>query len=95
FRNFVKDISLLMLPLTDLLRNCKREIKWTEKYELVRQKIFDGIQDNILLHHPDYSKPFELHTDASERGIGAVLLQDGKIIGIFSKKLNDTEQITQ
>ncbi|KRH91930.1 hypothetical protein M153_17837000515, partial [Pseudoloma neurophilia] len=37
FRNFVKDISLLMLPLTDLLRNCKRKIKWTEKYELVRQ----------------------------------------------------------
>jgi len=29
--------------------------------------------------------------DASDIGIGGVLLQNGKIVGLYSKKLNDTE----
>jgi hypothetical protein len=39
-----------------------------------------------LLQLPDFGKTFELECDAS--GIGGVLLQEGKPIAYFSKKLS-------
>lgn len=44
-----------------------------------------------MLSHPDYTQEFNLHTDASDTGISGVLKQRNKIIGIYSKKLNEIE----
>ncbi|XP_052625755.1 uncharacterized protein LOC128132814 [Lactuca sativa] len=40
-----------------------------------------------LLVLPDFSQVFELHTDASKVGIGAILSQGGRTIAYFSEKL--------
>lgn len=37
-----------------------------------------ALSDSPVLHCPDFNKPFTLQTDASERGLGAVLLQGSK-----------------
>ncbi|KAG0434667.1 Retrovirus-related Pol polyprotein from transposon 17.6 [Dictyocoela muelleri] len=58
------------------------------------EKIFKEIKDQRTLHYPDLNKNFELRCDASDIGIGAILLQEGKLIGVFSKKLKGSEKKT-
>jgi putative transposase len=51
----------------------------------------DQIGERTLLHYPDLNKQFLLETDAIANAMGAVLKQDDKIIGFYSKKFNETE----
>lgn len=50
------------------------------------------LQEQIELYQPDYSKPFELTTDASNFALGAVLSQNRHPITFISRTLNKTEQ---
>ena len=45
----------------------------------------------ILLRYPNFSKEFEIHTDASKAQLGAVIAQDGKPIAFYSRRLTDTQ----
>ncbi|CAL2255823.1 unnamed protein product [Prunus armeniaca] len=49
--------------------------------------------EELVLRLPNLSKPFEVHTDASDFAIGGVLMQDGHPLAFESRKLNDTEQM--
>jgi hypothetical protein len=42
---------------------------------------------DTLLAYPDFSKEFEIHTDASDYQLGATICQNGKPIAFFSRKL--------
>ncbi|KAL0462689.1 UNVERIFIED_CONTAM: Retrovirus-related Pol polyprotein from transposon.6 [Sesamum latifolium] len=44
-----------------------------------------------ILILPDFSKEFTVETDASDSGIGAVLLQQGRPIAYMSKALSDKQ----
>ena len=41
----------------------------------------------LVLALPDFSKPFQIQTDASDLGVGTVLLQDGHPLAFVSKAL--------
>jgi len=43
------------------------------------------------LAHPDFNKPFQIHTDASHYQLGVVVSQDGKPIAFHSRKLNPAQ----
>ena len=45
-----------------------------------------------LLAYPDFSKKFEIHTDASDYQLGAVISQEGKPIAFFSRKLTQAQR---
>ena len=47
---------------------------------------------HAMLAYPDSTKPFELYTDASNLQLGATLVQDGKPIGFYTRKLNSAQQ---
>ena len=45
-----------------------------------------------MLTYPDWSKPFDIHTKASDFHLGAVISQEGKPIAFFSRKLNSAQK---
>ena len=49
------------------------------------------LSKETLLRYPDFSKEFEIHTDASKKQLGAVIVQDGKPIVFNSRKLSNAQ----
>lgn len=67
-------------------------IKWTEETETAFKTLRSALSANDFLLAPDQSKPFILATDASYKGVGAVLSQHDaqereRPVAYFSKKL--------
>ena len=52
----------------------------------------NAIASKPILKLPDFELPFEVHTDASDKAIGSVLVQKGHPVAFESRKLNDAEQ---
>ncbi|PKU86669.1 RNA-directed DNA polymerase [Dendrobium catenatum] len=90
YRRFIKGFSSLMSPIT----NCLKSPSFT--WAAAQQKSFDKIKLALssapVLAFPDFDKPFQVETDASAIGVGAVMTQDGKPIEYFSEKLSTTRQ---
>ncbi len=42
--------------------------------------------------YPDYTKVFEINTDASSKQLGAVITQDNRPVAFFSQKLSNTQR---
>jgi hypothetical protein len=57
-----------------------------EQYELS--------QCSVLLYYPDFNTPFifHLYTDASDHQLGAVIMQDRKLIAFYSRKFNISQK---
>jgi transposase InsO family protein len=110
YRKFVKDFSKIARPLTDLMPTPKKKSKskrspspktravweWGPEQENAFQTLKDTLSSPAVLGYPDFTKPFELHTDASQQGLGAVLYQeqDGqkRVISYASRGLNKAER---
>ena len=81
-----------------LTRLTKQKVRW--RWTQIEQVAFDAIRDRIRgiekLYHPDFSKPFEILCDASQKGIGGALCQkvDGELQPVYfcSKIFNETQQ---
>jgi hypothetical protein len=46
----------------------------------------------IVLALPDFTQPFVIETDAYDKGVGAVLVQNGHPVSFFSKALSVSNQ---
>ncbi|WP_353806157.1 ribonuclease H family protein, partial [Acinetobacter baumannii] len=51
------------------------KVVWTAECETAFQTLMDRMTSAPVLHLPDLTQPFVLRTDASDLGLGAVLLQ--------------------
>lgn len=85
YRRFVLNYAAIASP-TDLLK--AHSFKWTD----IAAQAFETLKQALIklptLTLPDFTKPFEVTTDASTTAVGAVFSQNTRLIAFFSKKLN-------
>ena len=107
YRRFIKDFSKISRPLTDLMpvtsgkktkqKSAKKRV-WHWGAE--QDKAFDTLKSHLtsapILGYADSSLLYELHTDASGYGLGAVLYQEQheqkRVISYASRGLTKSER---
>ena len=50
------------------------------------------LMTEAMLNFPDFSKRFHVYSDASDYQLGATLVQDGKPLAFYTRKLNPAQQ---
>ena len=89
YRWFVRNFSSIAAPLTDIFR--QPQFDWNPAAERAFQQLKIALTSAPILRLPDFDKLFDVATDASGTGIGAVLSQDTHPVSYFSEKLNDAK----
>lgn len=75
----------------------KTQWKWDPEQEETFKLIKEKFLETIILHHPDFKKPFFMNCDASNLSLGAELYQEDHkanhlVISFTSRTLNDCEK---
>ncbi|KAK8775142.1 hypothetical protein V5799_031518 [Amblyomma americanum] len=96
FRRFIPDFAKHSAPLTALLKK-NAPWSWTQAQQLAFLDVKHALLEPPTSAHYDESAPIVLHTDASQDGLGAVLLQedesgDHKVLAYASRQLSDVER---
>ncbi|KAK8512376.1 hypothetical protein V6N12_037376 [Hibiscus sabdariffa] len=90
YRRFVKGFSVIVLPLTKLLRK-DQPFEWSED----RQRSFDQLKQALthapVLIQPESGKDFTVYSDASHSGLGCVLMQGDNVVAYASRQLKPHE----
>nr|XP_022307941.1 uncharacterized protein LOC111113940 [Crassostrea virginica] len=96
YRKFVPNFAQIAAPLTDLTKKgCPTKLVWNQSHDLAFQSLKCSLTQFPILKLPNIKEVFILLTDASDRGLGAVLMQmeQGQILPIAyaSRKLKECE----
>ena len=97
YRKFVPNYAAIAVPLTDLTKKGEPNlIRWGESQDKAFNTLKLKLSSQPILHLPDVNRTFTLRTDASDTGIGAILLQEHEgqkfPTAYASKKLLDRER---
>ncbi|GMJ07741.1 hypothetical protein HRI_004443300 [Hibiscus trionum] len=85
YRKFIKILGEISRPLIQMLK--KGNFEWTPESTATFDRLKEAMCNAPVLALPDFSKTFCLETDASSRGIGVVLTQEGRPLAYLSKAL--------
>jgi len=93
---FIKAYSQIAHPLLDLTKKAS-SWHWGPSQQWAFDELKEKMISKLVLRHPDPNKTFYLQTDASTKGVGAVLTQEAdgtkkqKLIAYFSATFTLTE----
>ena len=91
FRKFITQYAAVAAPLQELT-NKGQTFNWGDRQERAFQTLKGALHTAPVLKIPDLHKPFQVISDASLHGIGAVLMQDEQPCAYTSKKFNQAER---
>lgn len=92
YSRFIPNFATVSAPITELLKKSKMKFVWSEKAESAFNILKTALISAPVLATPDFSQPFILYCDASDVGVGAVLVQGSgtneRAITYMSQKLS-------
>src|SRR5210317_1708453 len=92
--NYYRDLfpkrSETIAPLTALMSKTTNW-KWTTEHQIAFDNMKKIVARHVILSYPDFSKPFEIYTDASKVQLGAVISQNIQPIAFYSRKLSQAQ----
>ncbi|GJZ40875.1 putative reverse transcriptase domain-containing protein [Tanacetum coccineum] len=91
YRRFIENFSKIAKSLTILTQKCKT-FDWGEEHELAFQTLKDKLCNAPIIALLDRPEDFVVYCDASEIGLGCVLMQRGKVIAYASRQLKIHEK---
>ncbi|CAA0835070.1 Unknown protein, partial [Striga hermonthica] len=66
--------------------------EWSDRCEKSFQELKKKLTSTPVLIIPDPTRSFTIYSDASKRGLGCVLMQDGQVVAYASRQLKPHEQ---
>ena len=87
---FIPNYSRQAKPLRDLMKT-DIPFEWDSDHEHCYTQLKQLVCKSNALTYYDAKKPLTLEVDASQKGLGAALTQDGQVIAFASKSLTQTQ----
>ncbi|GJZ04244.1 putative reverse transcriptase domain-containing protein [Tanacetum coccineum] len=91
YRRFIANFSKIAKPLTSLTQKNQKYV-WGVEQEEAFQTLKNNLCDAPILTLPDGVEDFVVYCDASNQGLGCVLMQRGKVIAYASRQLKIHEK---
>nr|GEU95882.1 retrotransposon protein, putative, Ty3-gypsy subclass [Tanacetum cinerariifolium] len=91
YRRFVEGFSILVLPLTKLMRKGEKFV-WNEEREKSFEEMKRRLVSSPVLTLPSGTGGYQIYNDASKKGLGCVLMQHDKVIAYASRQLKPYEE---
>ncbi|GJW96928.1 putative reverse transcriptase domain-containing protein [Tanacetum coccineum] len=91
YRRFIKGFLKIAKPMTKLTQK-KVAFEWDDKQEATFQTLKHKLCSTPILALPQGAENFIVYCDASHKGLGAVLMQNGKVIAYASRQLKIHEK---
>jgi hypothetical protein len=88
---FLPNLTEKTKPLRQLTLN-DREWRWDSQHEDSFQTLKNAITKTPVLIYYDVKKEVTIQCDASQSGVGGVLLQEGKPVAFTSRSMTKTEE---
>ena len=81
--------SHILAPLAEADSRLKgRNILWNDALEISFKELKRMVSVETLLSYPYWKLPFTVHTDASDKQLGSVIIKNNKLIAFFSSRLS-------
>lgn len=96
YHRFVPNFSQIAEPLNALKKKGARFL-WSPACQTAFETLKEHLVNPPVLGHPNFHSPFVVYTDASETGLGAVLVQKSdlgneEVLAFASRSLNPAER---
>lgn len=90
-QRFIPNMSDVTAPLRTLLHKDIAWV-WTDAQQRGYETLRESLANAPVLAFFDANKPVILSVDASQMGVGAVLIQDGRPVAFSSRSLTEAQQ---